>query len=210
MARGRHASGRSRRRLLIGSAAGVGAAASIAGLGTFGTFTSTTSAALPATSGTVVIALGTAGTAANRLTVGASGLVPGDTVQRAAQLSNTGNQNLASITLTTTASPSSLLDTDTTNGLQLVIQACTVAWTEAGVSPAYTYTCGGSTSTVLASRPVIGASLALSNLTATTAGATDNLLATLTFPSAAGNTLQGLSSTITFTFTGTQRAATNK
>jgi spore coat-associated protein N len=210
MARGRHASSRSRRRLLIGSAAGVGAAASIAGLGTFGTFTSTTSAALPATSGTVVIALGTAGTSANRLTLGASGLVPGDTVQRAAQLSNTGNQNLASITLTTTASPSSLLDTDTTNGLQLVIQACTVAWTEAGVSPAYTYTCGGSTSTVLASRPVIGASLALSNLTATTAGNTDNLLATVTFPSAAGNTLQGLSSTITFTFTGTQRAATNK
>jgi spore coat-associated protein N len=171
---------------------------------------STTSAALPVTSGTVVIALGAAGTATNRLTVGASGLVAGDTVQRAAQLANTGDQNLASITLTTTASPSSLLDTDTTNGLQLVIQACTVPWTEAGVAPAYTYTCGGSTSTVLASRPVIGASLALSNLTATTAGATDNLLATVTLPAAAGNTLQGLSSTITFTFTGTQRAATNK
>ena len=130
--------------------------------------------------------------------LGASGLVPGDTVQRAAQLSNTGNQNLASITLTTTASPSSLLDTDTSNGLQLLIQACTVAWTEAGVSPAYTYTCGGSTSTVLASRAVIGASLALSNLTATTAGATDNLLATLTLPGPAGNTLQSQSSTITF------------
>jgi spore coat-associated protein N len=210
MARGRHASRPPRRKLVLGSVAAVGAAASIAGLGTFGTFTSTTSAALPATSGTVVIALGAAGTAANRLTVAASGLVPGDSVQRAAQLSNTGNQNLASITLTTTASPSSLLDTDTSNGLQLLIQACTVAWTEAGVAPAYTYTCGGSTSTVLASRPVIGASLALSNLTATTAAGTDNLLATLTFPSAAGNTLQAQSSTITFTFTGTQRAATNK
>jgi spore coat-associated protein N len=210
MARGRHASGRSRRRLLLGSIAGVGAASSIAGLGTFGTFSSTTSADLPLTSGTVAIALGTAGTAANRLTVGASGLVPGDTVQRAFQLSNTGNQNLASVTLTTTASPSSLLDTDATNGLQVVIQACSVAWTEAGVAPAYTYTCGGSTSTVLASRAVIGSNLALSNLTATTAGSTDNLLATLTFPSAAGNTLQGLSSTISFAFTGTQRAGTNK
>jgi spore coat-associated protein N len=207
---GRHASRRPRRKLILGSVAALGASASIAGLGTFGTFTSATSAALPATSGTVTIALGTAGTAANRLTVGATGLVPGDTVQRAFQLSYTGNQNLASVTLTTSASPSTLLDTDTTNGLQLVIQACSVAWTEAGVAPAYTYTCSGSSSTVLASRPVIGSALALSNLTATTAGSTDNLLATLTFPSAAGNTLQGLSSTVTFTFTGTQRAATNK
>ena len=210
MGRGRHGSRRSRGKLLLSSVAAVGSAASIAGLGTFGTFTSSTSAAQAITSGTVTIALGTAGTAANRLTVGASGLVPGDTVQRAVQLSNTGNQNLASITLTTTASPSSLLDTDTSNGLQLVIQACSTAWTEAGVAPAYTYTCGGSTSTVLASRPVIGSALALSNLTTTTAGNTDNLLATLTFPSAAGNTLQGLSSTVSFAFTGTQRAATNK
>jgi spore coat-associated protein N len=209
MARGRHAYGASRR-LVLGSVASVGAAASIAGLGTFGTFTSTTSAALPVTSGTVTIALGTAGTAANRLTVSASGLVPGDTVQRAFQLSNTGSENLASITLTTSASPSSLLDSDTTNGLQLVIQSCSVAWTQGGVAPAYTYTCGGSTSTVLASRPVIGSALALSNLTTTTAGNTDNLLATLTFPSAAGNTLQGLSSTVTFAFAGTQRAGTNK
>jgi spore coat-associated protein N len=210
MARGRHVAGGSRRRLALGSVAALGASASIAGLGTFGTFTSTTSAATPLDSGTVTVALGTAGTAANRLTVSASGLVPGDTVQRAFQLSNTGNQNLASITLTTTASPSSLLDSDTTNGLQVVLQACSVPWTEAGVAPAYTYTCGGATSTVLASRPVIGSALALSNLTTTTAGNTDNLLATLTFPSAAGNTLQGLSSTITFAFTGTQRAATNK
>src|SRR5918912_351924 len=210
MARGRHAAGRSRRGLLLGSVAAIGASASIAGLGTFGTFTSTTSAAQAVTSGTVTIALGTAGTAANRLTVGASGLVPGDTVQRAFQLSNTGNQNLASITLTSTASPSSLLDTDTSNGLQLLIQACSVPWTEGGVAPAYTYTCSGSTSTVLASRPVIGSTLALSNLTTTTAGNTDNLLATLTLPSAAGNTLQGLSSTVSFAFTGTQRAATNK
>ena len=194
----------------MGSVAALGASASIAGLGTFGSFTSATSAALPVSSGTVAIGVGAAGTAANRLTMGATGLVPGDTVQRAFQLSNTGNQNLASVSLTTTASPSSLLDTDATNGLQLVIQACSTGWTEAGVAPAYTYSCGGSTSTVLALRPVIGSSLALSNLSTLTAGNTDNLLATLTFPSAAGNTLQGLSSTITFTFTGTQRAGTNK
>jgi spore coat-associated protein N len=195
---------------VLGSLAAVGTAASVAGLGSFGAFTSTTSAAVPTTSGTVVIALGSAGTAANRLTVGATGLVPGDTVQRAFQLANTGTQALASITLTTTAAPSSLLDTDATNGLQLVVQSCSSAWVESGTAPAYTYSCGGTTTTVLASRPVIGANLPLSGLGSLSTGGTDNLLATLSFPAAAGNTLQGLSSTVSFAFTGTQRAGTAK
>lgn len=204
------AAGTTLRVKILMSVAAIGTAASVAGLGTFGAFTSTTQAATPATAGTVVIALGPAGTATNRLTVGATGLVPGDTVQRAFQLSNTGNQALSTITVTSTASPSSLLDTDATNGLQLLIQSCSSTWTEAGTAPAYTYTCGGTTSTVLASRAVIGSNLPLSGLNSLTAGSTDNLMATLTFPAAAGNTLQGLSSTVSFNFTGTQRAATSK
>jgi predicted ribosomally synthesized peptide with SipW-like signal peptide len=195
---------------LLVSAALLAGAASAAGLGTFGSFTSTTSASQSVTAGTVVIGVGTAGTANNRLSVAATGVVPGDTIQRTVQLNNTGNQNLASITLTTTASPSSLLDTDATNGLQLVIQKCSSTWTEAGTAPAYTYTCGGTTTTVLASRAVIGANIALSGLSAVTAGASDNLMATLTLPASAGNTFQGLASTVTFAFTGTQRAATNQ
>lgn len=195
---------RSTRRVLL-SLALVGSAAAVAGLGSYGSFTSTTSASQSLATGTVTIALGAPG-AANRLTVNASGLVPGDTVQRAFTLSNTGSQDLASITLTSTASPSSLLDTDTTDGLQLVVERCSVAWTEGGVAPAYTYTCGGSTSTVIASRPVIGSTIAMSNLGSLTSGATDNLRLTMTLPGTAGNTLQGLTSTITYAFTGTQRA----
>jgi spore coat-associated protein N len=57
---------------------------------------------------------------------------------------------------------------------------------------------------------VIGSSLSLSNLSSTTAGATDHLRVTLTLPGAAPNTLQNQSSTISYAFTGTQRAATNK
>ncbi len=204
------ASGLTLRAKILGSIAALGTAASVAGLGTFGTFTSTTSAATPATAGTVVIGLGTAGTAANRLTLGANGLVPGDTMQRAFTLSNTGNQALANVTLTTSASPSSLLDSDVTNGLQLVLQSCSTAWSESGTSPAFTYTCGGTTSSVLSTRAVIGSNLALSNLSSLAAGSSDNLMATLTFPTGAPNSLQGLSSTVTFAFTGTQRAATNK
>lgn len=198
------------RRRFLWAAALLGSAASIAALGTYATFTSTTQATQTVSSGTVSIALGATGASTNRLTVNASGLVPGDTVQRSVDLINSGNQSLASITLTTSASPSSLLDSDTTNGLQMVIDRCSVAWTEAGTGPAFTYSCSGTTSSVLASRAVIGSGIALSNLTATTAGSTDHLRVTLTFPSGAGNTLQGLTSTITYAFSGTQRAATNQ
>ncbi len=185
------------------------AAATAVGAGTYASFTaSTTAGPLSVTSGTQALSVPGAG-ATNRMTVNATGIVPGDVMQRVVNLQNTGNQNLASITLTTNASTSSLLDTDTTNGLQLVVDKCSVAWTEAGSAPAYTYTCGGSTSSVLATTPVIGSAMALTNLSATTAGSTDNLRVRLTFPAGAGNTLQGLSSTINFTFNGAQRAAGN-
>lgn len=195
------------RRLLL-SLAAVGAAASIAALGTYASFTSTTQATQTVASGTVAIALGTPG--ANRLNVNASGLVPGDTVQRAADLNNTGTQDLSSITLTTVATTTSLLDSDATNGLQMVITTCSSAWIEAGTAPAYTYTCSGTTSTVLASRAVIGTNMALSNLTSLTAGSTDHLLVTLTLPAGTGNTFQTLTSTVQYSFNAMQRAATNQ
>jgi predicted ribosomally synthesized peptide with SipW-like signal peptide len=198
-----------RRKLLV-SLAVISAAASIAGLGTFATFTSSTSASQSVSSGTVTIALGATGASTNRLTVGASNIAPGDTIQRSVDLIDSGSIDLASITLTTNATSSSLLDTDATNGLQMVIDRCSNAWTEGGTAPAYTYTCSGTTSTVLASRPVVGSNLTLSNLTALTNGVTDHLRVTLSFPSAAGNTFQNQSSTIQYTFTGTQRAGTNK
>ena len=201
----------SRKTKLLATLVIVGVTASVAGLGTFATFTSSTSASQSISTGTVTIALGAAGPA-NRLTVNATAVAPGDTMQRAFNLANTGTIDLAAApTLTTTASPSSLLDTDGTNGLQMVIDRCSVAWTESGVSPAYTYTCSGTTSTVLASRAVIGSSLALSNVNGLiTAGSTEYLRLTLTLPSTAGNTFQGLTSTISYTFNATQRTATNR
>jgi predicted ribosomally synthesized peptide with SipW-like signal peptide len=198
-----------RRKLLV-SLAIVAAAASIAGLGTFATFTSSTSASQNVSSGTVTIALGATGASTNRLTVGASNIAPGDTIQRSVDLLNSGSIDLSGITLTTNATTSSLLDTDATNGLQMVIDRCSNAWTEGGTAPAYTYTCSGTTSSVLASRAVVGSNLTLSNLAALTNGVTDHLRVTLTFPSAAPNSFQNQSSTIQYTFTGTQRAGTNK
>ena len=188
----------------------VGVASAVAGLGTFATFTSSTSASNSVATGTVVIALGATGASTNRLNINASTVAAGDTMQRSVDMSNTGTIDLSGVTLTTTASPSSLLDSDGTDGLQMVIDKCSVAWTEAGSSPAFTYTCGGATTSVLSTRAVIGATMALSSLSSLTAGASDHLRVTLTLPSLAGNTFQGLSSTVSYAFTGTQRTATNK
>jgi hypothetical protein len=193
---------------LLASLAVVGAAAGVASFGTFASFTSSTSAqAQSLSSGTVSITLGTA----NRLTVGASNLVPGDTIQRAVDITNNGSagtSQVGAIVLTTSATPSSLLDSDATNGLQMVVDKCSVAWTESAAP--YTYTCGGTTTSVLTTRAVIGSNIALSNLAALTAGNTDRLRVTLTLPSASGNALQGQSSTINYTFTANQRAGTNQ
>jgi hypothetical protein len=62
---------------------------------------------------------------------------------------------------------------------------------------------------VLASRALIGNAIALSNLTLT-AGSTDHLRVTITLPGTAGNTLQNQSSTISYTFSGSQRAGTDQ
>jgi spore coat-associated protein N len=189
------------RKLLL-SIAVLGSAASIAGLGTFATFTSSTSANHTIASGTLSLTA-----PVSRLGTGASPIAAGDTMQRAIDLSYSGTISFGSVTLTTSATSSSLLDTDATNGLQIAIDKCSQAWTESG--PPYTYTCGGSTSSVLASRALIGSAIALSNLTLT-AGSTDHLRVTVTLPSSADNTLQNKSSAIDYTFTGVQRAGTNQ
>ena len=183
-------------------------AAGLIGLGAYATFTSTASATHSVTTGTVTIALGATGASTNRLNVDATLVAPGDTIQRSVDLINQGSLDLASITLTTSATVNSLLDTDGTNGLQMTIDRCSVPWTESGSSPAFTYSCGGTTSTVLASRAVIGSNLALSNLGSLTAGVTDHLH--LTLPTTADNTFQNKTSTVQYSFTGTQRAATNR
>ena len=189
------------RKLLL-SVAVLGSAASIAGLGTFATFTSSTSASHTIASGTLSLTA-----PVSRLGTGASPIAAGDTMQRAIDLSYSGTISFGSVTLTTSATSSSLLDTDATNGLQIAIDKCSQAWTESG--PPYTYTCGGSTSSVLASRALIGSAIALSNLTLT-AGSTDHLRVTVNLPSSADNTLQNKSSAIDYTFTGVQRAGTNQ
>lgn len=180
------------------------AAAGLAGVGTYASFTGSTAASQTVSTGTMSITLGAVGPA-NRLTVNATAFAPSDTMQRAVNLNVAGTVDLASMNLTTTDTTPTILSTDTTNGLQIVVDRCSVAWTEAGVSPAYTYTCGGVTSSVIASAPIVGAARAMNNMLVA-AGSTNFLRVTITLPATANDTFQAKTATISELFTGVQRA----
>lgn len=179
------------------------------GIGAYATFTDTQTATPQVDSGTVTLAPISVSAPNNRLSIGATDVAAGDTIERAVNIKNVGTIALSTVTLTTDATTSSALDTDVTNGLQLQIDLCDQAWTEAGAGPPYTYTCGGTTSTVLTTAPVIGTTMALANLDLT--AGTDNFArVTMTLPTGADNTFQDLSSVIDFSFTATQRAGMSK
>ena len=224
---------RDRRKIVLSIALLLAAAAVLIG-GAFATFTNTATAGSQAiTSGTIKLATGPT----NDAGTGATNIAAGDTISREIDLNSTGS-GLADkeITLKFTAAPTSLMDTDATNGLQLSIQACSVAWTrvvEKTPPPAFSYTCSGTTSTIK-----IGgaASTSVSALETTPAqlealkslagGGQDYLVFKLTLPETApgdlskvatpcsgtpGGTattenLEGCSSTLTYTFQAVQRA----
>jgi len=186
------------------------AAAGLVGIGAYATFTGTSSASHGVSTGTLTLTMGAPGTPANRLTVNAVDVAPGDTIQRAVDLVVGGSIDAGSATLGTVASASSLLDADAVNGLQLTLDRCSQPWTEAEPEPGvHTYTCGGTVSAVLASVPVIVVDTALANLDLA-AGAVSHLRVTLGLPSSADNSFQGLASTIEYTFSAVQRAGTSR
>ena len=195
-------------RKILGSLSIIGAAAGIAGLGTFGSFTSSTSASTAVQDGTVSIDLAVPG-GAKSIPVATSGFLPGDSLSRVVHLSNDGDVSLASVSLSTTATPTSALVTDPVNGLQLTLQSCSKSWTETDTAAgAPTYTCGGTQNT-LYSGPAI-ATAALTNPASLAPGGTDKLMFTLALPTTAGNAEQNLSATLNLSFVGVQRAGAGR
>jgi hypothetical protein len=189
-------------RKIVGSLGVIGTAAAVAGLGTFGTFTdSTTPISTQVQSGTVSINL----SETTALTTSVANMVPGDSISRPVTVINDGNSPLSSVNLITTAPVSSVLTSNTTDGLQLALKACSVAWTQGGTPTAPTYTCTGtprdlSAGPAVSNRPVTGAA----SLNPT---GTDYLLYTISLPTTADNTFQNKSATLSLTFSGVQRAA---
>ena len=191
-------------RKVVGSLGVLGTAAAVAGMGTFGNFTdSTTPVATTIQSGTLSIDLSQPGYA---VPVTTTGFVPGDSLTRAVNLVNDGNSPLGSVTLSSAATASSVLTTDTVNGLQLTVKKCSVAWTQGGTASAATYTCAG-TETLVTTGPVVN-NVAISGAAALNAGGTDYLTFSISLPASADNTFQGKSASLSLTFTGTQRTGT--
>ena len=187
---------------IMGSVGVVGAAAAVAGMGTFGAFTDTTTPApVSIQSGVVSIALSAAdGTATVPLAF--TGVVPGASASQALDLVNDGDSALSEVRLATVATQSSVMDTDTVNGLQMTVQSCSVAWTE-------DLACTGDVRTLLAAGPVIR-DAQLANPASVTAGVTDHLVVTLSLPASAGDTFKDKSSGLALTFTATQRAGATR
>ncbi len=222
-----------RRKIVLSIALIAVAAAALIG-GAFATFTNSATAGPQAiTSGTVKLAVGPV----NDVSTGATNIAAGDTIAREADLNSTGG-NIADkeITLKFSAPVTkSLLNEDSTNGLQVSIKACTVAWTRKVETPppAFKYTCSGTESTVkiggaeTASVSALETTpAALTPLNSLATGGQDYLVVTLTLPAGApgnlgehaacsgtvgGNekteNLEGCSSTLTYTFQATQRNA---
>jgi hypothetical protein len=191
-------------RKVVGSLAILGTAAAVAGLGTYGNFTdSTTPVNTTVATGTLSINL-TQPAGAYAIPVSVSGLVPGDSITRAVNLVNDGDLALSSISVVSTATAPSSLTTDTTNGLQLSIKACSVAWTQGGTAAAPTYTCSGTERSIYGS-PVVGTA-ALNSPASLNPGGTDYLTFSISLPTTADNSFQGKSAGISLSFTGAQRS----
>ncbi len=191
---------------LAASVALVAGAAAVAGLGTYGAFTSSTSASESVNAGRIVLGLADQ---VQGLNVPATGMVPGDSAQRAVQLTRaSGSETFGSVTLST--SGGGVLASDP-NGLKMLVEQCSVPWTKVGSTMALS--CSGTTTTVLSQRavPMTGQALPAGVLSAVNGtGASANLRITLSLPLEAGNNLQGASGTIAFTFDATQRAGENR
>ena len=118
--------------------------------------------------------------------VNISSMVPGDSATRTVTITNTGTASFT-YTASVSATASTLLWTDTTNGVQVTVSR-------------------GSTTVYSGALK----NLALSASSTIAAGGTDTLTYVFTFPTTAGNTFQGLSQDFTITYTATQLAGTSR
>jgi len=185
---------------IVGALSAVGAAVAVAGMGTFGNFTDSTSpVGTKVDTGVLSIDVSQPGGAAVPFSGGM--MLAGDSRSAVIDLVNDGTVALSAITVKSWASSSSILDQDTTNGLQLTVESCSVAWNTAGASP----TCAGTVRSYF-TQPIIVNNYPLNFSAATAAGATDHLKLTAALPtSASGDAFEGASSDLKFQFTGIQR-----
>lgn len=213
--RGVHAQRPKRNTRKILAACFVLSALSLTGAGAYAALSAAATGTSAVTTGTLLMTLthdGTSGGLPETIT----GMAPGDTYNVYVNLNNTGTlASAAGMTLGAAASPVTALTNGSIagEGLSVAITQCSLAWTVTG-------TCAGTTTTILASTPLSSFSSAqsLSNVPslAASTGQLAHLQFTLTLAGTEtstngtlpASTIQGLSTTITWTFTEQQRTAT--
>lgn len=129
----------------------------------------------------------------NQFTVPVTGLRPGGTAARLIDLRNTGTVAVSQLQLGVTSTTVAASGSD---GLQLAIDRCSVAWASAT-------SCTGTTTSITVDRPAAG-TIALPASAAFTVGGTDHLRVTFRLPESAPTGNQSTSGTVTLTVTGIQ------
>jgi len=179
------------------------AAAGLAGAGTYATWSQSQHEDQAITTGTFGIALG--GTSlVDDLAVTVTNVVPGDTIARRVDVTNTGNTpwKTYAVGVTGSATGTYTLHDSTANALTTSVYSCATAWSSASVTGC------ASPTTVVANQVITGSnSIDLTSLGADAGSATDHLLVVTGYPSTASDYANygGLSDTITYTFSATQR-----
>ena len=134
-------------------------------------------------------------------------MAPGDTINRYVTLTNSGTLDAITPTLGLAGSPSTVLTSDGTKGLQVVVNSCSVAWTNVGA-------CTGTTVAVMTTKTALAMATPQALTLTNTAGFASHLKISITLPDQNENvlngalpagTIQNLSTTLTWTFAQSQR-----
>jgi hypothetical protein len=189
---------------IVGTVGVLGVAATIAGLSSFGAFTASTEPVdTSVDTGVLSINLTDAGDGLS-VPFGGGLMLAGDSRNFRVDLVNDGDAALSAVTLTSRATTSSVLDTDSVHGLQLQVRSCSDLWDIAGS----VYSCDGVERSYY-SGPIVTAGSALAGTSSLPIGGIDHLLLTASLPStASADVFEGATSALELFFTGTQRAGT--
>jgi hypothetical protein len=172
----------------------------------YANFTGTTSYNQSVSTGTLSLTKANEDSATKAYNLAGADLAPGDTMQRGLKLSVSGSISASDLTVSAADGTPTELDNGTGVDMQLRIDVCDQAYDETVNSNIPTYNCAGSEQEVLDDTDLgdlIATPATLANINL--AGA-NHLMLTWTLPSGADNTFQGLTNTVSLTFSANQRA----
>lgn len=123
--------------------------------------------------------------------IGLNDMLAGDSITATIDIHNAGTINGQQYTFSTTTTPVNVLSTDALDGLQVIMDRCSVAWT--GSTP---YTCSGTQTTGVVVGRLLQTQASMGIILP--AGAYDYLRITIGLPTQAGNEFQEKSVNVTF------------